>query len=83
MNPAPEPSRHSRVREIFLGAIEKVDPAERASYLNTACGDDPVLLAVVKDLLQEEGKMDGFLEESAASLLGMVPKGAAASNQKP
>jgi hypothetical protein len=30
-------------RTIFLGALDREDPAERAAYLDAACAGDPAL----------------------------------------
>jgi hypothetical protein len=38
-------------REIFLAALEKDDPAERAAYLDRACGADQALRQRVDRLL--------------------------------
>ena len=38
--------------EIFLKAIEKETAAERAAYLDGACGDDAKLRAEVEALLR-------------------------------
>src|SRR6266568_1027607 len=53
-----------RQREIFLKALEKSAPAERAAYLDGACGDDAALRAEVERLLQHH-TADNFLESPA------------------
>ena len=41
-------------REIFLAALEKDDPTERAAYLDEACGADAVLRQRVEALLRAQ-----------------------------
>ena len=64
MNAKPEPALE-RQREIYLKALEKPSPAERAAYLDGACGDDLTLRAQVAALLQHH-TADSFLERPAA-----------------
>ena len=64
MNAKPDPALE-RQREIFLKALEKPSPAERAAYLDGACGDDLALRAQVEALLQHH-TADSFLERPAA-----------------
>ncbi len=45
------PQRHSRVKAIFLQALE-LDPAERDEFLNRECADDPELRSEVASLLE-------------------------------
>src|SRR5262245_53251605 len=49
-------------RSIFLEALEIRDAAERAAYLERACGGDAGLRKHVEELLAAEGKVDGFLD---------------------
>jgi serine/threonine protein kinase len=42
---------------IFLGALEKKDPAERAVYLDTVCGKDKALRHAVEQLLIAHEKL--------------------------
>jgi tetratricopeptide (TPR) repeat protein/serine/threonine protein kinase/WD40 repeat protein len=48
-------------RSIFLAAIDIADAAERAAYLDQACGDDAALRRHIEELLAAEGKLGGFL----------------------
>ncbi|NUQ63014.1 MAG: serine/threonine protein kinase [Pirellulales bacterium] len=48
--------------DVFWGALAKSSPAERAAYLDQACGDDAALRSRVEALLQSH--------ESAGSFLG-------------
>ena len=49
--------------EIFLRAVEKKTPAERAAFLDGACGTDTSLRAEVESLLASDQEASGFLEE--------------------
>ena len=55
-------------REIFLAAIEIADPAERAAYVDQACGGDADLRAQVKELLETHDQTSRFLETPAAAM---------------
>jgi hypothetical protein len=59
-------------RAIFIAALEKDDPAERAAYLEQACAGDPALRQRIERLLQAHGRPDGFLEGPALGLAGTV-----------
>src|SRR5262245_16129574 len=48
--------------EIFLAALDKQEPAERQTYLATACGDDEPLRAQVEGLLRSHQQGGSFLE---------------------
>ena len=47
---------------IFLPALEKATPAERAAYLDAACGGDPGLRRRVEALLQAHEQSGGLLD---------------------
>jgi Leucine-rich repeat (LRR) protein len=49
-------------REIFLAAVEKGDPTERAAYLDEACGADAMLRQRVEALLRAHEQTDNFME---------------------
>ncbi|MBM3883214.1 MAG: hypothetical protein FJ387_26460 [Verrucomicrobia bacterium] len=51
----------AREREVFLGALERSDPATRAAYIEAACGGDDRLRAAVEGLLAHD-RADDFLE---------------------
>ncbi len=48
--------------EILHGAIEKKSPAERAAYLDAACGENRELRSQVEGLLQAHEEAGSFLE---------------------
>jgi WD40 repeat protein/serine/threonine protein kinase len=60
-NPAKSSARE---RDVFLQALEQPTPADRAAFLNEACGDDPSLRASVESLLRNH-QNDAFLETPA------------------
>jgi serine/threonine protein kinase len=55
---------------IFNGALDRTDPAERAAYLDQACGGDPALRARVEALLQSHDGAGGFLAQPALEVSG-------------
>src|SRR5687768_7913896 len=52
------------IREIFIEALSKTEPGERQAYLDSVCGDNPLLRAKVEALLQSQPEA-GFLERPA------------------
>jgi serine/threonine protein kinase/tetratricopeptide (TPR) repeat protein len=67
-----------RQREIFFKALEQPTPAERAHYLDAACGDDRALRAEVELLLKHQSD-SGFLERPAVESIGIISTGAVPS----
>src|SRR5262245_21344821 len=57
-----------RVKEVFLAALERENPVERAAYVNEACGTKESLRRLVEALLREHKEAGSFLEEPAADL---------------
>ena len=55
-------SAPSAVEDVFLAALEKGTPEERAAYLNAACQDDPDLRRRVERLLEAHPGAEQFLE---------------------
>jgi serine/threonine protein kinase/tetratricopeptide (TPR) repeat protein len=49
--------------EILQAAVEKNTPGERAAYLDSACGADAALRALVEGLLQAHDDAGSFLEQ--------------------
>jgi serine/threonine protein kinase len=49
--------------EILQGAVERRNPAERAAYLDGACGQDPELRARIEGLLKAHDEAGSFLEQ--------------------
>jgi hypothetical protein len=61
----------SRERELFLQALERSTSAERAAFLDLACGQDTPLRRRLDLLLQRFGDIGSFLERPAAADLDM------------
>jgi serine/threonine protein kinase/tetratricopeptide (TPR) repeat protein len=61
-----------RVKEIFLAAVEKPDPAERDAYLREACGQDEELRRQVDALLGKHAQAGSFLESPARGPVATV-----------
>src|SRR5216117_603790 len=57
-------NNHSE-KEIFLAAIEKPTPQERAAYLDGACGKDLLLRQRVEELLAKHFQQDIFMKKPA------------------
>ncbi len=55
----------TRERELFLSALEKPGGAQRAAFLDAACGEDRVLRQRVEALLREHEQAGSFLETPA------------------
>src|SRR5262249_10137510 len=55
------------VEAIFLGALEKATPEERATYLDQACRGDAELRGHVERLLKAQPKMGSFLGAPAST----------------
>lgn len=49
-------------REVFLAAVEKEDPAERATYLDEICGTDVTLRQRVEALFRSHERASGFMD---------------------
>jgi serine/threonine protein kinase len=72
MNPtSPSPAPHPR--DLFLEALEKSAPAERAAFLDGACRENAALRSAVEELLANHHE-DSFLETPALSMpTGITP----------
>src|SRR5258705_12883661 len=62
----PETTNRRSEKEIFFEAIEKATPAERAAYLDGACGKDPALRRRVEDLLAKHFQQERFMKQPEA-----------------
>jgi len=58
------PGQYERVRDVYLAARE-TEPAERAAFLDNACGGDDVVRLEVESLLASAEKADTFLKTPA------------------
>jgi serine/threonine protein kinase len=54
-------------RLIFEAALDRSDPAERAAYLDEACGDDADLRRRVEELLRAHAQSGSFLDRPAVA----------------
>jgi eukaryotic-like serine/threonine-protein kinase len=70
-------------RSIFLEALEKETPEERAAFLDTACGSDAALRRQVEALLREYAGAGDFLEVPAAALTPPDPNPSAETADAP
>mgnify|MGYP001548429873 CR=1 FL=1 len=59
-------ARNNRAREIFLEAIEKEAPDQRATFLQAACGGDLALRNRVEQLLRSYEVLGTFHEDDAS-----------------
>jgi serine/threonine protein kinase len=59
-------------RAIFIAALEKDDPDERAAFLEQACADDRPLRQRIERLLKAHEPADSFLEHRPPGLGGTV-----------
>src|SRR5437762_5684624 len=57
---------------LFIEALDKQDPAERAAFLDRVCAGDPALRQRLERLLQRHQQADSFLESPAAAPVGTV-----------
>ena len=57
------------IESIFAAALKKGTPAERAAYLDNACGDDAEARARVEALLEAHDDAGSFLEKPAAEFV--------------
>jgi serine/threonine protein kinase/tetratricopeptide (TPR) repeat protein len=55
-----------REQSVFIEALEKESPGERAAFLDQACADDPALRQRVERLLQRHQETGRFLDRAAA-----------------
>ncbi|HEY7089320.1 MAG TPA: protein kinase, partial [Tepidisphaeraceae bacterium] len=53
-------------RDIFIEALEKPSPEERAAYLVSACGEDTAMRGRVERLLLEHERQESFMLDSPA-----------------
>src|SRR5947209_6591361 len=53
-------------RDVFIGALQKEDPAQRRAYLDDACAGHPDLRRQVEHLLRLHEGAGSFLEKPAA-----------------
>jgi serine/threonine protein kinase len=59
-------------QSIFIEALDKTDPAERAAFLDRVCAGDMALRQRMDRLLQQHQTDDSFLELAVATLADTV-----------
>src|SRR6516225_1086529 len=59
-------------KAIFMAALEKIDPAERAAYIDEACGNDEALRQRVEILLKAHDDPGSFLKSPAIKPVAAV-----------
>jgi uncharacterized membrane protein HdeD (DUF308 family) len=62
-------------RAMFLSALERTDPCERAAYLDAACAGNPVLRARIEALLRSSDDAGAFLAVPAVDQLAAQTAG--------
>jgi WD40 repeat protein/serine/threonine protein kinase len=60
--------QHRSEKSIFLEALEKTDAAERAAFLDAACGDNSPLRAEVEALFRAHAKPQALLDAPEAAI---------------
>src|SRR4051812_4915646 len=70
----------SPAETVFFAALAKVDPAERAAYLDEACDADPDLHRCVERLLEAHPQVGSFLRDDAVAPTS--PPGGAGSEMR-
>jgi hypothetical protein len=59
-----------KIKGVFLEALDRATPADRAAYLDEACRADPAVRQQIEALLQAHERPDRLLDRSAAEHLG-------------
>ena len=67
-------SNASSVETLFFAALEKGTAAERAAYLDSACGGDAELRRQVEKLLKAHPRVGDFLKKPVGEQLAAAPK---------
>src|SRR5262245_35685403 len=62
-------------RELFMEALDRASPVDRAAYLDAACGGDSALRERVEALLRSHEEAGKFLAGSAPERLAGAPFG--------
>lgn len=70
----------SPAEAVFFAALARADPAERAAYLNEACGADADLRRQVDRLLAAHPQVGSFLQDDVA--VPPPPRGRGAGDER-
>src|SRR5262245_31329746 len=60
-------ARAERLQQLFLAAVQIVDPEERANFLRRECSNDSDLPGEVESMVAADCAEDSFLEQPAAA----------------
>jgi non-specific serine/threonine protein kinase/serine/threonine-protein kinase len=63
------------LEQLFNAAAELKNPAQRAAFLDAACGQNQQLRAEIEELLQHDETAGRFLVEPASSLGRPITEG--------
>ena len=55
-------------KDLFMEALEREDPIERARFLDEACGEDTALRERVERLLRAHDEAGGFFSQPSDTL---------------
>ncbi|HVC92560.1 MAG TPA: serine/threonine-protein kinase, partial [Pirellulales bacterium] len=61
-------------QSLFIEALEKEDPTQRAAFLDQVCAGDPALRQRIERLLERHQQADSFLESPAAAPAATVDR---------
>src|SRR5437899_3341779 len=75
----PDQPPAGRERELFIKALEKPTPGERAAFLDGACGADAALRSRLMALLERFDQIGTFLEQPAVGAQALAQVGVQAS----
>jgi serine/threonine protein kinase len=63
------PADVNAAKTVFLAALDKTTPTDRAAYLDEACAGDDALRRQIEGLLRAHDRPDGLLDRAAADHL--------------
>ena len=66
------PDQWQRIEKLFQSALE-LEPAQRAAFLDQACGDDEALRHEVESLLVYQGAAGGVIQGAVHEAAGLLP----------
>src|SRR3954453_3319254 len=71
------------VEDVFLAAVDKSAPTERAEYLDAACGGDPAVRVQVEGLLRAHDEAGSLLEQPLFASLPTIDQSPPAKQPAP
>ena len=60
------------LQDLFNAALDRQDPAERARFLDDACGADAALRGRVEKLLRAADEIGGFMAQPSRKPAGLI-----------